>query len=295
MIKSMTGFGRGELATEIGNFSVEVKSVNSRNCNVTVRLPETLLSLESRVSSYIRSRTSRGQINVSVTFSRDGAPSGRKVVVDEELAREYCEQLASIKEHLSLSEPIDLDTVIALPGVINIEEPKENIDEMWAAAQNVLAMSVEQLIETRATEGAAIMADLSIRLETMSQLIEKINTQSPEVVKSYRQRLQKRISELLDNQIAIDESRIAVEVAIMAERSDITEEIVRLRSHLDQIRTILKQSEGPVGRRLDFILQEVNREVNTIASKASDTQISADCIQFKDETEKMREQVQNIE
>ena len=232
---------------------------------------------------------------MSATFSRDGAPSGKKVSVDRELAREYYEQLANIKEHLSLSEPIDLDAVIALPGVVNVEEPKEDIDEMWSNMRSALVMSVDQLIETREAEGAAILEDLSGRLEIMSQLVERISTQSPEVAESYRQRLQKRIGDLLDGQTVIDESRLAVEVAILAERSDITEEIVRLRSHIEQIKAALKQSDEPVGRRLDFILQEVNREVNTIASKASDTKISVDCIQFKDETEKMREQAQNIE
>jgi len=147
----------------------------------------------------------------------------------------------------------------------------------------------------RKTEGAAVLGDFSPRLENMSQLTERIGARAPKVVEEYRQRLRTRIADLLRDQIEIDESRIAMEVAIMSERCDITEEIVRLRSHIRQIRDSLKNSEESVGRHLDFILQEVNREVNTIASKASDVQISADCISFKDEIEKMREQVQNIE
>ena len=139
-----------------------------------------------------------------------------------------------------------------------------------------------------------MLDDLSQRLETMSQLTGQINARAPEVVEKFRQRLQKRVNELQQAHVVVDESRIATEIAIMAERSDVTEEIVRLRSHIDQIRDSLEKDD-PVGRHLDFILQEVNREVNTIASKASDTQIATDCIQFKDETEKMREQVQNIE
>ena len=185
--------------------------------------------------------------------------------------------------------------VTALPGVINIDEPKQDADEMWAMVQGVLAVAVDQLIEMRQTEGAAIEEDLSSRLETMSMLIEQISARTPEVVEKYRNRLRRRISDLLEGKTEVDESRIAMEVAVMAERCDITEELVRLRSHISQMETNLKESEGPVGRHLDFILQEVNREVNTIASKASDTQISADCIRLKDETEKMREQVQNIE
>ena len=295
MIKSMTGFGRGELNIEVGRLLVEVRSVNSRSCNITVKFPETMSSLESRISNYIRSRISRGQINASVLLDMDGMPSGRKVTIDRELAKEYCEQLVSAREYLSLSEPINLSVVTALPGVINIEEPKQDIDEIWVRVQSVLAVAVDQLIEMRKTEGEAILKDISNRLETMSLLIERISVCAPGVEEKYRKRLRKRIGDLLQDQAEMDESRIAMEVAIMAERCDITEEIVRLRSHVDQIKESLKEPEDPVGRQLDFILQEVNREVNTIASKASDTQISADCIRFKDETEKMREQVQNIE
>jgi uncharacterized protein (TIGR00255 family) len=262
---------------------------------VVVRLPENILSLDNLVSSYIRSRASRGQINVSVAIDSNGTSSGKKVAIDRELAREYCERLSEVKEYLSLDGPVSLDTVTALPGVINLEEPKADADEIWQALQQVLEMAVDQLMEMRKTEGAAILDDLSNRLETMSQLVDRINTCSPDMIEKYRERLQKRISDLLQDQVIVDESRIAMEIAIMAERCDITEEIVRLRSHIDQIRETLKGTNGPVGRHLDFILQEVNREVNTIASKASDTQISIDCIQFKDETEKMREQVQNIE
>jgi len=295
MIKSMTGFGRGELNSEMGHFSIEVRSVNSRTCNVMVRLPENLLALEGKISGYVRSRASRGQINVTVALDKNGASSGRKVTIDRELAREYFERLAEVKEYLSLDESVNLDTITALPGVINIEEPKGNTDEIWQIVHSTLGIAIDQLMEMRQTEGTAMLNDLSQRLETMSQLTGQINARAPEVVEKYRQRLQKRISDLQRDQIVLDESRIATEIAIMAERSDVTEEIVRLRSHIDQIRDNLENGDGPVGRHLDFILQEVNREVNTIASKASDTQIATDCIQFKDETEKMREQVQNIE
>jgi uncharacterized protein (TIGR00255 family) len=290
----MTGFGRGELGTEIGHLTVEVRSVNHRACNIVIKLPESLPSLESRISSYIRSRVSRGQISISVNLSRDGAPAGSKVILDRELAKQYCEQLIALKEYLSLSDPINLSAIASLPGVISIEETKDT-EEIWPLVLRALTMAVDQLIEMRKTEGAAVLRDLSPRLENMSQLTERIGARAPKVVEEYRQRLRARIDELLRDQIEIDESRIAMEVAIMSERCDITEEIVRLRSHICQIRDGLKNSEEPVGRHLDFILQEVNREVNTVASKASDVQISADCISFKDEIEKMREQVQNIE
>lgn len=295
MIKSMTGFGRGEFSSETGHFSVEVRSVNSKTCNVVVRLPENLLALEGKVSSYIRSRASRGQINVTVALDKNGVSSGKRITIDRELAREYFERLTEVKEYLSIDESVDLETITALPGVINMEEPKEDIDAAWQVLNGALEMAVDQLIEMRKTEGAAMLSDLSQRLETMSQLTGQINARAPEVVEKFRQRLQKRINELQQAHVVVDESRIATEIAIMAERSDVTEEIVRLRSHIGQIRDSLGKTDEPVGRHLDFILQEVNREVNTIASKASDTQIATECIQFKDETEKMREQVQNIE
>jgi uncharacterized protein (TIGR00255 family) len=295
MIKSMTGFGRGELETELGHLSVEVRSVNSRTCNVNVRLPEVLLSLESQISSYVRSRVSRGQVNVSIVLDSDNTLSGRKVVIDRELLKEYCEQMADVKEYLSISEPVSLNAILALPGVINVEEPKADADRAWLSLQPVLVMAVDQFIETREAEGAATLVDLSSRLETISLLTDQTSERAPEVIDYYRQRLQKRIGDLLRDQVTVDESRIAMEVAIMAERCDITEEIIRLKSHVEQMRYSLEESDGPVGRHLDFILQEVNREVNTIASKANDVQISADCIRLKDETDKMREQVQNIE
>ncbi len=293
MIKSMTGYGRGELDSAAGRFIVEVRSVNGRSCNVIAKLPENLLSLESQVYNYIRGRLSRGHINVSVSL--DSATSGKKVILDRELAKEYYKQLTDIKDYLSITEPIGLNTIAALPGVVNVAEPHEDIDEIWLAVHGALAIAVDQLVEMRTAEGIAILEDLYPRLETMLQLADQISSRAPEVVGEYRQRLRQRVSELLKDEITIDESRIAMEVAIMAERSDITEEIVRLRSHISQMKDVLKGSEGPVGRHLDFILQEINREVNTIASKASDFQISADCIRFKGETEKAREQVQNLE
>jgi len=295
MIKSMTGFGRGESHSEMGHFTVEIKSVNSKTCTIIVRLPEAFSALESRFIVYIKSRASRGQINVTVNFIRNESAAGKRAIVDRKLAKEYWERLAEVKASLKLVDSISINTIAILPGVMSVEEPEENIDKAWPVVNRALAMAVDQLIEVRTNEGEAMLEDLSSRLENISQLTEQISVRAPEVVEEYRQRIHQRISELLQEQITIDESRIAMEVAVMAERCDITEEIVRLRSHARQISDTLKDAEGPVGRHLDFIFQEVNREVNTIASKASDAQISANCISLKGETEKMREQVQNIE
>jgi len=295
MIKSMTGFGRGELNTEIGQFTVEVKSVNSKSCTVIVRLPETLLSLESQISSYVKSRISRGQTNISVVFSRNASIPGQKVAVNKKLAGDYLQHLMEIKEQFALTDSINLSIIAALPGVVSVEEIQENIEEISPSILAALEMAMDQLIKMRTIEGAAILEDTHSRLDVMSEFVEQISERAPVVVEEYRQRLEQRLSEFLRDQVTLDESRIITEVAIMAERSDITEEIVRLRSHISQIDDSLQNRKSPVGRHLDFILQEVNREVNTISSKASDTQIVSYCIRLKDEIEKIREQVQNIE
>lgn len=291
----MTGYGRGEFINESGHLYAEVKSVNSKTCNVTVKLPDTLSSFESQIVAYVKTRVKRGQINVSIELNRDGLTSGKKVIIDRELARDYYNQLESLRDELALTDTINLINLTNLPDVISLEEAKEDTEQIWHAAYQALIIAIDQCIQTRETEGSAISLDVVEHLETMSQLIERINVRSPIIIEEYRQRLQKRLNDLTQNIVTIDESRLATEVAIMADRCDVSEEIVRLRSHVSQMQDILQESEEPVGRQLDFILQEINREANTIASKANDLQISSDCIQLKYEIEKVREQIQNIE
>lgn len=291
MIRSMTGYGRGE----IGQFSVEIKSVNSRNCVIIAKLPDVLSAIEPQVVAYVRSMIKRGQINVSVMMNKDGTSSGKKAIIDKQLAKEYWQHLQEIKEYLSISDPISLDDIANLPGVIALEETRENIEKIWPDLQVVLEKAINQLIDMRKSEGTAMLEDITKRLEVLSQIVEHISIKTPEVVEKYRDYINKRITELLQDQAKIDESRMAMEVALMAEKSDITEEIVRLRSHISQIMDDLKNPKEPVGRHLDFVLQEMNREINTVSSKADDYEIISDCIKFKDEIEKIREQVQNIE
>jgi uncharacterized protein (TIGR00255 family) len=252
-------------------------------------------SFEQQVISYVKSRIKRGQINVIIDFSNNELSSGNKVIIDRELAKEYWYQLESLRDELSLTDQINLVTLVTFPGVVTIEESKEDVEQLWSATYQALNMAVDQFIRTREIEGSAMLLDINERLESMSQLIDKIKTRSPLVLDEYRQRLQKRLIELTQNQSIIDESRLAMEVAIMADKCDVTEELVRLRSHISQMQDSLVNSDDPIGRQLDFILQEINREVNTISSKANDYQITSDCIQFKYEIEKVREQVQNIE
>lgn len=291
----MTGFGQGAISTGIGEINVEIKSVNSKTCVVTTKLPETLSPLEGKIVAYVKNKARRGQISVTVILNRDGISSGKRVIIDKQLIKEYWNHLTDIKEFLSLSDNLNLSSIATLPGVITIEEPKESIDGIWTDMDSVLKIAIDQLIEMREIEGAAIFEDLKGRIESVSQGLERISISAPKIIEEYQERLRKRIGELIQGQFAIDDSRIAMEIAILAEKSDITEEIVRLRSHVSQMIDNLKSPGEPIGRHLDFVLQEINREINTIASKSSDYQITAECIKIKDEIEKMREQAQNIE
>ncbi|MEK7400451.1 MAG: YicC/YloC family endoribonuclease [Candidatus Poribacteria bacterium] len=295
MIRSMTGYGRGETANEFGHISVEVKSFNSKNISITVRLPDILSSYEHQAINYVKSRIKRGQINAIIELNRDGLVSDKKVLIDHDLAKDYYNQLESLRNELSFTDPISLNSITSFPGVISLTESKEDIEQIWLSAYQALVLAFDQLIQMREKEGLAMMSDILERLDIMCQAIDRIGNRSPLVVVEYRQRLQKKINDLLQDQTIIDESRLAVEIAVMADRCDVSEEIVRLRSHISQIKENLKDSNEQIGRQLDFILQEINREANTVSSKADDYQISSDCIQLKFELEKIREQAQNIE
>jgi uncharacterized protein (TIGR00255 family) len=294
MIKSMTGFGRGETSIDSMSISVEIKSVNSKGFNITTKLPESILSYEQQIINYIKSRIKRGQITIVIELNKNNSYLKSKVVVDHDLAKEYWRQLESLRDELSFTDPIDLITLAGFPGVITVEESKEDVEQIWSSIYQALVMATDQLIHTRETEGSAMLLDITKRLDEMKELIDIIKNRSPLVIEEYRQRLQKRIEDMMQNQL-IDESRLAMEVAMMADKCDITEELVRLRSHISQMEYYLNDTDESIGRQLDFILQEINREVNTISSKANDYQISANCIQLKYEIEKVREQAQNIE
>lgn len=290
----MTGFGRGETSIDSMSISVEIKSVNSKGFNITTKLPESILSYEQQIINYIKSRIKRGQITIAIELNKNNSYLKSKVVVDHDLAKEYWRQLESLRDELSFTDPIDLITLAGFPGVITVEESKEDVEQIWSSIYQALVMATDQLIHTRETEGSAMLLDITKRLDEMKELIDIIKNRSPLVIEEYRQRLQKRIEDMMQNQL-IDESRLAMEVAMMADKCDITEELVRLRSHISQMEYYLNDTDESIGRQLDFILQEINREVNTISSKANDYQISANCIQLKYEIEKVREQAQNIE
>lgn len=291
----MTGYGRSEIVSEFGHISVEVKSFNSRSININVKMPEILSSYEHQVVNYVKSRIKRGQINIAIELDRSGAEQSKRIFVDRELAKDYFNQLESLRNELAFTDPINLNLLVSLPGVLNVEETKGDVEQIWVLVQQSLGMAFDQLIQMRETEGQAMIDDILERINLMQEAIDRISSRLPEVVKEHHRLIQKRLNEILYDQVIIDESRLAIEVAIMADRCDVSEEIVRIRSHISQMKDILQDSNDQIGRQLDFILQEINREVNTVSAKANDFQISSDCIQLKYEIEKIREQAQNIE
>lgn len=292
MPRSMTGFGRGEALGEGKKFTVELKSVNHRFSEIMLRMPRGMISLEEKARRYIQSRLARGRVDgfISVENSAEKTPA---VKVDKALASSYYMSMKELFNDLGISSEIKPEHLISLPNVVTLEEPPEDIDAYWPILEQALIQAVDRLLEMRENEGARLQKDLLARLEQIRVTTMEIEKRAPEVVEEYRLKLAQRLQDLL-NDSTIDANRLMAEVVIFAERSNITEEVVRLYSHVAQAGETLKL-EQPIGRKLDFLLQEMNREINTIASKASDLHIARASVEIKGELEKIREQVQNLE
>ncbi len=292
MIKSMTGYGRGEGSTCDKKFTLELKAVNHRYSEVVLRLPRSLVPLEDRIRRIILTRVARGRIDGYLSIEECGEKTA-SVKVDKALASAYYKAMKELQESVGIEGKIKLPQLVALPGVFIVEEPAEDLELLWPAVQDATERAVASLVQMRAFEGEELAKDLLNRVEHLTRLNNTIRDRSPVVVEDYRERLQNRLSDFLKDG-SLDIERLAGEVALFAERSNITEETVRLESHLNQVRNCLLAEES-VGRKLDFLIQEMNREINTIASKASDLEISRLVVEVKSELEKLREQVQNIE
>lgn len=291
MATSMTGFGRGEAKGKMGTVVVETKSLNHRYLEVVYRLPSSLLVLEDKMRDLIQKRCKRGRITVSVSFEKDGELVGLKV--DEKRAKQYYQMASQLKKELGLSSDIGLGELLSLPEVVRVETTKEELQELWAQTREALEKAVAQLLQTREEEGKALAIDLLKRVGLLERELGKISKRLPLVIKQYRQRLQGRLEELM-NGGALDPGRLEQEIVFFVEGSDITEEVTRIRAHLEALQKAMALKEE-VGRRLDFIAQELQREVNTIGQKSRDIEISQSVIQMKGEIERIREQVQNIE
>jgi uncharacterized protein (TIGR00255 family) len=292
MLKSMTGFGRGEGQTSLGKVSVESRSVNHRYCDINIKLPKRLIPFENRIKELIRSQVSRGRVDVSVKLDAEGEEK-IQLNVDFHLAEQYYRALQSLKKKLQLKDKITLGLLTGAKDLITAKEEATDLDPYWQEIVPILKRSFQDMDEMKCLEGETLAKDLKQRLEKIAEHLEEIKHQFPFRVDAYRSRLYERIRALLGG-MEMDASRFQQEVAFLAERTDITEELVRAQSHLVQFVALLK-AEEPVGRKMDFLLQEINREANTVSAKANEAEISHRVVEIKAELEKIREQVQNIE
>lgn len=292
MIKSMTGYGHYEYQNEEIRMSIEIKTVNHRYCDVYIRLPRQLSCFEDKVRSLITSRVSRGKIDVFINWENIG--EGKKeVILDEGLARAYYEAMGKIAQNLGLREDISSSSLARFPEILRVEKKEEDSEAIWLVLETAVNEAVSNLLSMREAEGEKLKNSLLDICEAIEDYRRKILVRAPQVVSEYKEKLSARIRELMENN-TIDEMRIAMEVALFADKASINEELVRLRSHLDQFGQIISL-DGPIGKKLDFLLQEMNREVNTIGSKANNLEITRNVVELKSEIEKLREQIQNIE
>ena len=293
MAKSMTGFGMGEYKDEKYNISVECKTINHKYLDVNPRLPRKVSFLEDRLRHLVKEYISRGRVDLFIKFDTVSS-SGAKLLYDEDLASQYFEILNKIRIDFNLDCKIDPVDISKFPEVISVTEAEEDEEVLWTMLKEASENALINLSNMRKEEGSKLEIDIRDRSDLLESYINDIEKHSTSVVEDYRNRLNQRISEILENPAIIDEARLAQEVAIYADKSSITEEIVRFRSHIDQLRDTIVNDES-IGRKLDFLIQEMNREVNTIGSKSSAIDITNLVIQVKAELEKIREQVQNIE
>ena len=288
----MTGFGRGEGETTLGKVFVETRSVNHRYCDINIKLPKRLTPFESRIKEIIRAQVSRGRIDIFLKLDSLGEENVQ-LSVDLHLAEKYYQALQSLNERLHLKDKITLELMAGAKDVITAKEEIGDLEPIWQEVLPILKRSFQDLDNMKRSEGDTLAKDLHERLERIAQQLEEIKHLFPSRLEAYQNRLHERVRCLLGG-IDVDPSRFQQEVALLAERTDITEEIVRAGSHLSQFLTLLKVEE-PVGRKMDFLLQEIHREINTASARANDAWISQRVVEIKAELEKIREQVQNIE
>jgi len=292
-MNSMTGFGKAQVTTKYGTFTVEISSVNSRFLEVSVHISRQFSALEHRVREFVNSNLNRGKVSVFAGFS-ESENSPNKRYINEKAMTEMSHQLQSIQKDLNLTGDITISDLLMFPDVTTSWNNVIDSDEIWPTVEKSVSRALRELIQMRRKEGAAMARDMKQRLKNIKQTNGRIVLEAEQVVEKYRVRLRERMQKMLDNGIGEHNGRLEQEIALFADRCDITEECTRLFSHIDQYKNILRLKE-PVGKRLNFLLQEMNREANTIASKASEIKITEGAISLKEEMEKLREMVQNIE
>ena len=292
MIKSMTGFGRCEVLKDSRKFTVELKSVNHRYLDVNIRMPKKLNFFETSIRTLLKSYADRGKVDIFITYE-DLSQSEVSVKYNAALAAEYLKYLNQMAEEFSLDNDVRVSTLSRYPEVFTMEECSEDEDELWNGLKEALEGAFSQFVEMRTKEGERLKEDILLKLDLLSEQIRFIEERSPQIIAEYRTKLEEKMRELLED-TQIDDNRIAAEVILFADKICTDEEVVRLKSHIQHMKETLEESNG-IGRKLDFIAQEMNREANTILSKANDLDISNRAISLKTEIEKIREQVQNIE
>ena len=292
MVKSMTGYGRAREMRNGCDITVEVRSVNNRYLDCTVKMPRAYIFAEDRMKARVQQAISRGKVDVFVTIDASAADAA-VVAVNEPLARGYYDALTRLKTMFDLSGDITPEVLAKFPDVLAVTKAEEDVEAIAADICAVLDDALAAYNAMRAVEGEKLAADVAGRITTIEAVVGKVEERSPQTVAAYRQRLETKMQEVLQS-TTIDESRILTEAAIFADKIAVDEETVRLRSHIAQLQAMLVSGE-PVGRKLDFLIQEVNRECNTIGSKCNDLTIAQDVVNMKAEVEKIREQVQNME
>lgn len=293
MIRSMTSFGRSN--SEEGKkrlFTVEMKSVNSRYLDVNIRMPKSIISLEEEIRKMISNSLNRGKVDVFINIKNYNEGAGVPKV-DINLAQGYLQCLKEIEEKLNIKNDISVMQIARFPEVITMIEEEDKIDEIWEELKPLISSSLDMMINMREVEGEKLKEDILIKINQIEELVSKVEEFADSIPKVFKQKLEERLKDLLGN-VEVDENRIATEVCILADKATVDEEIIRLNSHINQVRETLKLNE-PIGRKLDFIVQEMNRETNTIGSKSSDIKMTNIVIDIKNILEKIREQVQNIE
>ncbi|MCI7392167.1 MAG: YicC family protein [Clostridiales bacterium] len=295
MIRSMTGFGRGEYSDGKRNVICEIRTVNHRYADISVKMPKRYSFAEEKIKALIKERVRRGKVEVSIIV--ENLTEGDITIrLNSPVAQQYIENLKELKERYGLTGEIDLKLVSSMPDVLKAIPDVEDEEEVTAVICESVKAAVSRLDEMRTTEGAKLAEDLLMRGELIREIVKKIEKRAPLVAEEYREKLEARIRELVEDKVDIPADRILVEAAVFADKANITEELVRLDSHMIQLKTFLTESgEGTVGKKLDFLVQEMNREANTIGSKANDLEITSLMLETKSEIEKIREQVQNIE
>jgi uncharacterized protein (TIGR00255 family) len=293
-MKSMTGYGRGECSRNGFKVTIELSSVNRKQSEITVNLPRELEILEPRVRDAVNRRIARGRLTVKVVLHESGQNYEGRVQINVPLARAFAKQIGALATELELSREGLLDQVLRAPGVLRTEEEMTDAESFWPAVEKALLQALNALILMRQREGAHLAKDLQARIQQMQKSVARIQQKAPDMVKRYQRQLRERIRSAGLEVPGTDDERLLKEVVYFADRSDISEELTRLVSHFKQFSDCLKSGE-PVGRTLDFLAQEINREINTIGSKSADTAISKEVVKLKTELEKFREQVQNVE